>query len=338
MAAQIIFHIGLEKTGTDSFQRFCTENRRALRSLGILYPVGLAFAEHSHGPLAACYLPYRDLSVGPGRARADVLHSLRAEIERARPETVLISAEHLSSRFRSPEIEQLARDFNGFDCRIAVVVREHASRIRSAYAQTILAGRTPSFEDYCREILDPANPYVRYRDTIAPWDRVFGRETMRVFSLTAGTDVVGMLRAALIPRAAAIREQKHYRDNQSQGASAVEALRLVTLQLPDADPRLDRPLGRLKWLLLRLARRRIRALLATAAGGREQGRFQLSTPIRARLQEIVDIDRQWLESSYGIRLGTPDTEDEPPVDETLAKRLAAQVTARPWVKVLMAMR
>src|SRR6185295_14138016 len=98
---------------------------------------------------------------------------------------VLISAEHFSSRFGDAEIEQLARDFAGYACRIAVVVREHASRIQSAYAQWILAGRTLSFEGYCDEIFDPAHRYVRYRDTIEPWDRIFGRDNMRVLSVAA---------------------------------------------------------------------------------------------------------------------------------------------------------
>ena len=148
MATQIIFHIGLEKTGTDSFQRCCSENQRALLRLGVLYPVkGLAFAGHSHGPLAACYLAYPDLSVGPARVRAEVLRSLRAEIDRVNPATVLISAEHFSSRFGDAEIEQLARDFTGYECKIAVVVREHVPRLHSAYAQWILAGRILSFDE-----------------------------------------------------------------------------------------------------------------------------------------------------------------------------------------------
>ena len=53
------------------------------------------------------------------------------------------------------------------------------------------------FEDYCDEILDPGSRYARYRKTIAPWDRVFGRDNMRLLSLAAGSDVIGMLCAAL---------------------------------------------------------------------------------------------------------------------------------------------
>lgn len=338
MNPTIIFHIGLEKTGTDSFQHFCKANRRALLEQSVLYPTkSLAFAEQSHGPLVACYLPYRDLSVAPGRARADVLASLHAEIARAKPKTALISAEHFSSRFREAEIEQLARDFADYPCQIAVVVREHGARIRSAYAQTILAGRTPSFEDYCDEVLDPEHRYVRYRATIEPWDRVFGRAAMRVLSLAPGTNAVDMLCKTLIPQAA-MRTDMAYWENRSLGASAVEALRQVNLALPAHEPQRRDLMGRLKWLLLRLARLRIRALIARAAGDRPQGRFRMSERNRAQLEEIARADRQWLNASYGVELDAPGADTAPPPDEALAKALADQVQARLWVRLLMAMR
>jgi hypothetical protein len=94
----IIFHIGMEKTGTDSFQRFCKENSRALLGKGVLYPVhGPVFGACSHRPLVACYLPYRDLGMGQRLSRADVLSFLRGEIKSAKPSIVLISAEPRAS-------------------------------------------------------------------------------------------------------------------------------------------------------------------------------------------------------------------------------------------------
>lgn len=339
MTPQIIFHIGLEKTGTDSFQRCCRENHRALLRHGVLYPVrGLAFAEHSHGPLAACYLAYPDLSVGPARARAEVLRSLRAEIDRVNPETVLISAEHFSSRFGDAEIEQLARDFAGHACRIAVVVREYLPRLYSAYAQWILAGRILSFDEYCDEIFAPESRYVRYRDTIEPWERIFGRDNMRVFSLAAGTNVIDLLCAALIPQVAGLRSGASYRDNTSLGASATIALRQVNLALPVSEPRRGDLMGRIKWLLLRLARLRARGLIAAAIGGRQQDRFRLSERNRARFQEIADNDRVWLEARYGIRLDSPADEVGPPPDEALARKRADEILARPWARFLAALR
>ena len=36
---RLVLHIGLEKTGTTSFQAFCAEHRPALAQSGVLYPV-----------------------------------------------------------------------------------------------------------------------------------------------------------------------------------------------------------------------------------------------------------------------------------------------------------
>lgn len=335
----IIFHIGMEKTGTDSFQRFCKDNSRALLSHGVLYPVhGPVFAGRSHRPLVACYLPYRNLDMGSLRARADVLRLLRRDIETTKPDTVLISAEHFSSRFGDAEIAQLAQDFADYRCRIAIVIREHGAHIRSAYAQTISSGRTLSFEDYCNECLQPQNRYVRYRDTIVPWERAFGRDNMQVFSLTSGTNVVEMLCKALMPPVALAGMDFCYRDNRSLGAGATEALRQMNIALPPHEPLRVDLAGKLKWLLLWLPRLRIRGLIAATAGDRPQGRFRMSKQNHARLQEIADADRQWLAASYDLCLDTPAADSEPPPNEALTNSVVARIKARPWVKLLMAMR
>src|SRR5262249_8486337 len=79
---------------------FCSKNSRVLLRRGILYPVhGLAFAEQSHAPLVACYLPFHDHSIGPVRGRIDVVRSLREEIE-ARPIAHQVTEELIFNRNR----------------------------------------------------------------------------------------------------------------------------------------------------------------------------------------------------------------------------------------------
>ncbi len=336
----IIFHIGLEKTGTDSFQRFAKTNSHTLLSHGVLYPVnGPVFAGQNHRPLVACYLPYSDSDLRPKRARPAVLRSLRRQIDTSKPDTVLISAEHFSSRFGDAEIAQLAKDFADYRCRIAVVVREHNERIRSAYAQTILSGQTLSFEDFCNLYLQPENRYLRYRDTIMPWERTFGRENMQVFSLRRGTNVVDMLCKALIPSAALVQMDLAYWDNKSPGATAIEAQRQMNMALPPHEPRRRELTGKLKWYLLYLPRKRIRTLIATSAVDEwQQGPFHMSKQSHAIFQELADTDRQWLEASYNLHLESSNAGCEPPPNDRLVKTLVAQVKARPWVKLLTAMR
>jgi hypothetical protein len=295
----------------------------------------LVFHKRSQKPLVTCYLQNPDLGMGARHARADVLHALRAEIATANPDTVLISAEHLSSRFRDAEIAQLARDFADYPCRIIVFVREHASRIASAYAQTVLAGRTLSFVEFCTEIFHPDNRYVRYRDTIEPWERAFGFESMRVFSLAQGANAINVLCKELIRHALLPEMARSYWDNKSLGASGTEALRQLSKALPKYEPYRADPVGRLKWLVLQTARYRIAHLIADSVGDRPQGSFGINEQNRELLQEIVNIDRQWLAARYRIEIG-PSSDGGPLPNESLVKNIAEQIKARPWVKILIA--
>lgn len=302
MRPTIVFHIGLEKTGTTSFQRFCSENHEQLLRLGVFYPVrGLASNGVNHAPLAACYLPYRDLTIASRSLRADVVESLRADIARSRPRTVLLSAEHLSSRFHDREVANLARDFADYRCQVAVVVRDHVLRLRSAYAQAIRSGSRLGFEDYCNRMLEPANRYLRYLDTIAPWEHAFGREATRVFFLGSGTDVTDMLRHALIPQAATLSTSRSLWAKRSLGANSTEVLRRVNLILPKSNSRRDGSFNHLKWLLAAAGRHVAHGLLAAFEGSRTTNDLPMNEYGRASLDAIADADRRWLSANYGIQ-------------------------------------
>ena len=63
---RLVLHIGLEKTGTTSFQAFCADNRAALAARGALYPANAeCFLRLNHAPLAASYfIKYRAAAIG----------------------------------------------------------------------------------------------------------------------------------------------------------------------------------------------------------------------------------------------------------------------------------
>jgi hypothetical protein len=297
---RVIFHIGLEKTGTDSFQRFCTEQRTLLRQHGVLYPtVSLAFGEYSHEPLVACYLNYRDPSIhSSGRDRPEVLRSLMTEIVDVGVEHVLISGEHFSSRFREPEIERLAADFSTFDCRIAVVVRQHRARLYSAYSQAVLAGRHMTLDAYCDEIFHPDNRYMRYAETIGAWERAFGRENLSVFCHARGEDVIPVLCGALFPAGLSLPQSKSYWDNLSIGPRATEWLRRVNHAVASI-PGTANPAAR---SALYQPRRRLARVFARINPNRDPRLWELTECNRRRLSEVIEIDNAWLEKHHGIRL------------------------------------
>jgi hypothetical protein len=301
MKCRLTFHIGLEKTGTDSFQRFCTEQHQVLRRAGTLYPTqSLAFGGYNHEPLVACYLDYHDFSIrSSGRGRAEVLRSLMAEVEAADVPAILISGEHFSSRFRAPEIRQLATDFSGFDCRIAVVVREHRGRLYSAYSQAVLSGRDMTLEAYCDEVFDPGNPYMRYAATIGAWEAAFGRENIAVLCHARGQNIIPILCAALIAADLPPSPARRYWDNLSIGPRATEWLRRANRGV-NCLPGAAHPAIR---AALRGPRRDVARLLAKLAGREDTRGWRLDERNERRLQEIAAADDAWLRQHYGIALG-----------------------------------
>jgi hypothetical protein len=301
MKRRLTFHIGLEKTGTDSFQRFCTEQHEVLRRGGTLYPTrSLAFAAYNHEPLVACYLDYPDFSIrSSGHARAEVLCALMAEIETADVPAILISGEHFSSRFRQPEIRQLAVDFSGFDCRIAVVVREHRARLYSAYSQAVLSGRDMTLEAYCDEVFDPGNPYMRYAETIGAWEAMFGRDNVAVFRHSRGQDIVPVLCAALIAADMPLTPARRYWDNLSIGSRATEWLRRANRAV-NRLPGTSHPTIR---AAMRGPRRGLARLLAKLAVRDDKSGWRLGECNERRLTEIAAADDAWLQRHYGIALG-----------------------------------
>jgi hypothetical protein len=301
MKRKITFHIGFEKTGTYSFQTFCTKHAELLRRYSVVYPTrSWAFGDRNHAPLAACYLDYDDFSIrSSGKPRADVLRALLAEIGEAESGRILISAEHFSSRFREREIRQLAADFADFDCRIAIVVREHRARLFSAYSQSVRSGRDMTLEAYCDEVLHPSNWYMYYATTIGAWEGVFGRGNVTVLCHLPDEDIVPVLCNALISPDPALLALDSRRENQSLGPSATEWLRRansVIRRVPKTRlPAFQTALG---------APRRGFVCLARKLEPDAQG-WQLSERSLQRLNEIATADNDWLQSNYGVRLPVP---------------------------------
>ncbi len=201
---RLILHIGLEKTGTTSFQAFCVDNRRALAARGALYPANAdCFLRLNHAPLAASYFSAAQaetfLIAGRRAGRVGAISALRNEIEAADAGLTLISAEHFSSRFDAGRVAQLGADLAGFDVSIAVVVRHPLARARAAYATTVASGRAITLDAFVDELCQPTNPYLRCRDTLEVWTNVFGRERMIVISYREGADIVATLAARVLP-------------------------------------------------------------------------------------------------------------------------------------------
>lgn len=275
--SRLILHIGLEKTGSTSFQAYCTQNRARLAASGVVYPAHPAcFLKLNHAPLAASYFSAAEaeaqMIAGRSADRAEAIAALKAESAGAA--LTLISAEHLSSRFDPGRIAALAVDLADFEVSVAVVVRHPVARARAAYATTVASGRALTLDAFVEELLAPGNAYLLSRATIEAWSQVFGRGRMIVVGYREGQDIVPALLGRLVPGAET--DAGGLRHNVSPPAAEIERQRRA-----NAAGGLSRLLGRLR--------------------GRASGPALAFTPDQAaRIEAHAAEDLDWLRREYGV--------------------------------------
>ena len=180
----LYLHIGTEKTGTTSIQRFLANNREALARNGILYPRTpgpanhLALATYANkrrgGELwrkmeIATRADYQDF-------RAKLKCDLAAEFESCPVPKTIMSNEHCSSRLKSvEEIEDLRQFLAAFfdDIHILVYLRRQDDFVVSTYSTGIKTGHT-------EPLTMPNDAQIArrydYWELLSRWAQVFGKD------------------------------------------------------------------------------------------------------------------------------------------------------------------
>ncbi len=230
---KIIFHIGLEKTGTTSFQRFCTRNARHFIKYNVLYPKrSSAFYALNHAPLTASYLQsesQEDFYLRSALPKTEMVKSLKREIEVSGAEKVIISSEHLSSRFRAPHIQNLVEDFKEYECHVVVALRDHLSRLFSSYSTRVMSGSDQTLDEYAEMVLMPDNLYMRYADTLSFWNDSFGIYNVFVIYYDESQDVIDPILSKIGLPHLKNKFTDGHKCNASLDAYATEALRLINI-------------------------------------------------------------------------------------------------------------
>jgi len=186
----IVLHIGTEKTATTSLQSFFSMNQATLKGMGIWYPCSekLDYCHrNAHFPLAASVHGECPDFIVPGKYfEPNILFSKLFDDFKERPErTLLLSAEHFSSRCSKPErLSRLGEIFDGHNVQVVVYLRPQHELLLSAYSTFLKSGGKKTLEEVStQQWLRPGAIYFNYLRMLERWWGMFGKEriTVRIF-------------------------------------------------------------------------------------------------------------------------------------------------------------
>ncbi len=309
MPRRIVFHIGLAKTGTTSFQRYCYAHRRTLRGSGLLYPRSQLGWARNHSPLVASYIAHRpeDRSVAFRWApRREAVRALIGEIEAAACATALVSSEHFSTHFDRSEALELADDFAALDPLVILTLRDTHARFLSSYATHVTAGGRLTPDQYAATVLVPGTRFMSLRETVLIWQEAFGRDRLQLVDFDAEPDIVpAVLRRCGI---AAGPPPSARRSRVSLPPSAIEELRQANRAIvarQAVGPRDS--LG--AWTQLTLLSTLCRRHLVRRGSDVTEDRWRLAPETMATLDALAAADLAWLATERGLVLAGSDARD-----------------------------
>jgi hypothetical protein len=188
-----IVHIGTEKTGTTSIQRFLYLNRKKLKNAGF-YFIQSAGTMNNRAIPAYCMSDerfddfFREEGISTEADKKKFKRRFFKEFEneiRSVPSnvhTIIISSEHFHSRLRTePELDNVYNLLSPFfdEIKIVCYLREQVSTCTSYYSTHMKSGGTDSFAAFLQRC-QPANYYFNYFVMLANWERCFGIASMDV--------------------------------------------------------------------------------------------------------------------------------------------------------------
>jgi hypothetical protein len=182
--AHVILHIGSEKTGTTYLQQLLQANANVLRrKYGLLYPTdGLLCQQGAHHPVAAAFLAPEQcdfIALSSRQPAALLMGHLEYVIARSHSGRVLLSAEHMSSRFDRAAIGELAAYLSQHTVQVVFYVRRQDDMALSALSTDLCCGG----RDWIP--LERISPDVRRFNplqVVEDWQAVFGRDAVTVRS------------------------------------------------------------------------------------------------------------------------------------------------------------
>jgi hypothetical protein len=184
-------HIGLPKTASTTIQYFFTGHRDVLLQRGVLYPRSIARGDRDaqlHRALGAAVEPESVPWLAGMLQRfagTDIVASLLEEVDRTKPETIILSSEALAF-MRRPSV--LRHALPGCEVRILLYLRRQDNFLASYYNQLIKTRLyAATFEEFLQQNAADAIDLRQYKITLAMchydrllelWADAFGPENI----------------------------------------------------------------------------------------------------------------------------------------------------------------
>lgn len=235
---RLYLHIGTEKTGTKTLQKFLCDHAQLLKRFGVSYlcdPRKSYVSDGSHFPVVACLNPELLEFVPAGKRQQfpRALAQLHQDLVHSGSQVAVVSNEHFSSRLDTPtQLMALKQVFAGFHVHIVCYLRRQDELALSSYSTGVMCGRRAPFS---LDEVNLQNRYFNYAEMLRIWEGAFGRENIivRPFGKTVLTgadirrDFLSVI--GIDPLEAFVFREDL---NHSLDATQVEAMRLVNQHLP----------------------------------------------------------------------------------------------------------
>jgi hypothetical protein len=211
---KLLIHIGLNRTGTSSLQKFLRLNSKALRAFGIYFPEKIKGTDKHHVIAGMSSKELQKLATSLKRAMA-------------RDETLVLSSE----AFAAAGSSRFAPLFDQFDVTTSVYLREHLEYIKSWWAFDVgVQTKTTSLEDFAW-----FNRHLRFEQMLQGWPNlnaaVYKKEAL------VGSSLSGDFLARFFPDALSLIDQDWSGDrvNRSIGGNLLFIKFLANIAIPDRD-------------------------------------------------------------------------------------------------------
>lgn len=181
---QLYIHIGIHKTGTTTIQNMLVKNKYYWSDAGLCYPSTCLNGAHHN-------LPWELLSDSRWQAKNGTLKRLKREIERATYPKYIISSEDISN-FSQEHIEILHKEFEKFNPKIIIYIRNQFDLIMSSWSSLIRKGNTKrSFEEHYNYCIKNKLNKLDYSILLSNWANIFGKENLivKIYTKELGFDL-----------------------------------------------------------------------------------------------------------------------------------------------------